>query len=240
MSHSWNKLDRIMRQYSPMLRDELGLTPPASNELASTIAAEVRSLPPDALRSIRDDDTVGLQRRLDELVSFERFMDLATQILASSGPCPPLARAQVSYQLYTVFVYLGDACFSRLRKLAASGSVLKKCSRYLTDYPIRGLRNAVAHSNWHYADDFSELRFITSAMTRRPLPLTTPSSNWSWTSGTSLQGLQLMPPFRLSTIWPNQSMERTAARSASTFCVAKTSLLRTMCALGGGRSSLSR
>ena len=159
MSHSWNKLDAIMRQYSPMLRDELGLTPPASNELASTIAAEVRSLPSAALRSIRDGDLVGLHRRLEELVAFERFMDFATQIQASSGVCPPLTRAQVVYQLYTVFVYLGDACFSRLRKLAASGSVLKKCCRYLTDYPIRGLRNAVAHSNWYYADDFSGITF---------------------------------------------------------------------------------
>src|SRR5262249_19153768 len=99
-----------MRQYSPMLRDELGLTPPTSNELASTIAAEVRLLPLEALRTIRAEDLIGLQRRLDELVAFEHFMDFATQVLESSGPCPPLSRAQVAYQLYTVFVYLWDAC----------------------------------------------------------------------------------------------------------------------------------
>lgn len=159
MSHSWAKLDSIMQQFSPRLRDDLGLTPPASNFLASTIASEVRTLPYETLRGIRDDDIIGLQRRLDELVAFERFMDFASQVQATSGSLAPLTRAQVTCQLYTVFVYLGDACFSRLRKSAVSGSVLKKCCKYLTDYPVRGLRNAVAHSSWRYADDFTGIVF---------------------------------------------------------------------------------
>jgi hypothetical protein len=159
MPQSWTKLDDIMRRYSPRLRDDLDLTPPASNRLASTIASEVRSLPHEVLRVIRDEDVVGLKRRLDELVAFERFMDFAGQVQATSGSVPPLTRAQVTCQLYTVFVYLGDACFARLRKAAVSGSVLKKCCKYLTDYPVRGLRNAVAHSSWRYADDFTGIVF---------------------------------------------------------------------------------
>jgi hypothetical protein len=153
------KLDGIMRRYSPRLRDDLGLTPPANNCLASTIASEVQALPQDVLRAIRDEDVVGLQRRIDELVAFERFMDFAAQVQASSGTVPPLTRAQVTCQLYTVFVYLGGACFTRLRKSAVSGSVLKKCCKYLTDYPVRGLRNAAAHASWRYADDFSGIVF---------------------------------------------------------------------------------
>jgi len=159
MSQSWTKLDDIMRQFSPRLRDDLGLTPPASNSLASTIASEVQALPRDVLRSIRDEDDIGLQRRINELVCFERFMDFASQVQATSGSVAPLTRAQVTCQLYTVFVYLGDACFSRLRKSAVSGSVLKVCCKYLTDYPVRGLRNAVAHSSWRYTDDFTGIVF---------------------------------------------------------------------------------
>lgn len=159
MPLSWDKLDTIMQKYSPRLRDDLGLTPPASNHLATTIASEVLTLPHDALCAIRDQDCVGLQRRIDELVAFEGFMDLATKIQSTSGSYGPLTRAQVAYQLYTVFVYLGDSCFSRLRKLALPGSVLKKCCRYLTDDHVRGLRNAVAHANWRYNDDFSGIAF---------------------------------------------------------------------------------
>ena len=159
MSQSWTKHDNIMRQFSPRLRDDLGLTPPASNCLASTIASEVQALPRDVLRSIRDEDIIGLRRRIDELVAFEGFMTFASQVHAASGNVAPLMRAQVTCQLYTVFVYLGDACFSRLRKSAVSGSVLKKCCKYLTDYPVRGLRNAVAHSSWRYADDFTGIVF---------------------------------------------------------------------------------
>lgn len=159
MSQSWTKLDNIMRQFSPRLRDDLGLTPPASNCLATTIASEVKALPRDLLRSIRDEDVIGLNHRIDELVDFEHFMVFASQVQETSGSVPPLTRAQVTCQLYTVFVYLGDACFSRLRKSAVSGSVLKKCCNYLTDYPVRGLRNAVAHSSWRYADDFTGIVF---------------------------------------------------------------------------------
>lgn len=160
MPSSWAKLDDIMRRYSPMLRDHLGLTPPASNSLASTIAVEVKALPVDVLRGIRDDDLVGLQHRIDELVAFERFMVFANEVQDNSKRLAPLTRAQVTCQLYTVFVYLGEACFSRLRKSAATGSVLKKCCKFLTDYPVRGLRNAVAHSNWRYTDDFSGIHFL--------------------------------------------------------------------------------
>src|SRR5437016_3391543 len=98
--HSWFKLDGIMRQYSPRLRDNLGLTPPASNSLASTIASDVQALPREVLLSIRDEDVVGLQRRIDELVAFERFMDFASQTQATTGSFAPLTRAQVVCQLY--------------------------------------------------------------------------------------------------------------------------------------------
>jgi hypothetical protein len=86
-------------------------------------------------------------------------MDFSTHIQSSSSGFAPLTRAQVAYQLYTVFVYLGDSCFTRLRKLAPSGSVLKRCCKYLTDDHVRGLRNAVAHANWRYSDDFSGIDY---------------------------------------------------------------------------------
>jgi len=127
--------------------------------LASTIAAEVRALPADVLQAINDEDSVGLSYRIAELLAFEGFMSYAGQIQAAAGNLAPLTRAQVTCQLYTVFVYLGDACFTRLRKAAPHGSALRKCCKYMTDYPVRGLRNSVAHANWHYSDDFSGIKF---------------------------------------------------------------------------------
>jgi len=148
-----------MRQYSPRLCEDLGVTPQTSNCLASSIATEVKSLPAEVLCAIRDEDIVGLERRLDELVAFELFMNYAHDWQAKSGRFAPLTRAQVVCQLYVAFVYLGDACFTRLRKSAATGSTLKKCCKYLTDNPVRGLRNAVAHSNWRYTEDHTGIRF---------------------------------------------------------------------------------
>jgi len=72
---------------------------------------------------------------------------------------PGLTRAQVIAQNYISFVYLGDACFKTIRKCAPTGSVTKRCCRFLTDNPVRAFRNAVAHANWKYKSDFSGLIF---------------------------------------------------------------------------------
>jgi hypothetical protein len=40
-----------------------------------------------------------------------------------------------------------------------STSTTRRCCRFLTDNPIRAFRNALAHANWRYKDDFSGLHF---------------------------------------------------------------------------------
>jgi hypothetical protein len=155
----WDKLDEVMRQYAPKLRDDLRIDFPFSNGLASAIASDVGCMSAESLLGIANNDMVGLSRRIDELVAFEHFMDFSHSWQATRGAWGPLTRAQVVSQLYVVFVYLGDACFARLRSLAPDKSVLKKCCGYLNDFPVRGLRNAVAHANWCYTDDFTGIRF---------------------------------------------------------------------------------
>ncbi len=151
----WTKLNDQMRSYSPFLRDEFRISPPESNTLASSIANEIRAFPEDALHSLLSGDTVQPIDRLDELVGFQSFMDLAHD----NPGHPGLTRAQVITQNYISFVYLGDACFKTLRKCAPSGSVTKRCCKFLTDNPVRAFRNAVAHANWKYNPDFSGLIF---------------------------------------------------------------------------------
>ncbi len=46
-----------------------------------------------------------------------------------------------------------------LRKNSDPGTVTKRCSKYLLDNPIRAFRNAIAHGNWMYLDDYSGLQF---------------------------------------------------------------------------------
>lgn len=151
----WTILDNQMRNYSPFLRDEFRITPPESNALASTLAAEINALPEETRHALLSAETVQPSDRLDELVGFQSFMDL---VHANPGH-PGLTRAQVITQNYISFVYLGDACFKTLRKCAPSGSVAKRCCKFLTDNPVRAFRNAVAHANWKYKPDYSGLTF---------------------------------------------------------------------------------
>ncbi|MGD0092100.1 MAG: hypothetical protein ABSE73_19475 [Planctomycetota bacterium] len=148
-------LDRQMLQWSSRLRDDLSILAPESNRLASTIAREVGSLSSEAKQRVEDASVVPIEDRVEELRAFQAWMD----IVRASTPPPPVVRAQVIVQNYICFVYLGEACFTVLRKELPTGSATRKCCKFLTDNPVRAFRNAVAHSNWHYLPDFSGLEF---------------------------------------------------------------------------------
>jgi hypothetical protein len=148
-------LDRQMQAWSTRLRDDLKIGPPESNQLAMTIAKEVAALSEEAKKRVRDASQIPLATRIEELVGFQRFMDHVRE----RGGLPEVVRAQVVYQNYICFVYLGESCFNVLNKELPSGSTARKCCRFLTDNPVRAFRNAVAHANWRYLPDFSGLEF---------------------------------------------------------------------------------
>jgi hypothetical protein len=66
-------------------------------------------------------------------------------------------RAQILTQNYICFVYLPESCFRVLSKVAPIGSVTRKCAQFLSDNPVRGFRNAIAHANWTYREDFGAI-----------------------------------------------------------------------------------
>jgi hypothetical protein len=148
-------LDRQMQAWSSRLRDDLKIGPPENNQLATTIAKEVASLSEEAKQRLRDASEISLATRIEELIGFQGFMDHVRKHDASAA----VVRAQVVYQNYICFVYLGESCFTVLRKELPSGSITRKCCQFLTDNPVRAFRNAVAHANWRYLPDFSGLEF---------------------------------------------------------------------------------
>jgi hypothetical protein len=148
-------LDDQMQAWGPRLRDDLGVSPESSLALATSIAEDVRALSDGAREAVLAATLVPIRLRLEELSAFQAFMDTAANV----PDMPQLTRAQVIVQNYVCFVYLGDACFRVLRREALAGSTLKRCCRFLTDNPVRAFRNAVAHGNWRYLDDFSGLVF---------------------------------------------------------------------------------
>jgi len=149
-------LDTQMQQWSTRLRDDLRIGPPESNQLATTITKEVASLSEDGKQRVRGASQIPLTIRIKELTAFQGWMDL---VHTTSEPHPVVVRAQVVYQNYICFVYLGESCFNVLKKELPSGSAAKKCCKFLTDNPVRAFRNAVAHANWRYLPDLSGLEY---------------------------------------------------------------------------------
>jgi hypothetical protein len=151
---SYERLDEQMKAFAAALRSDVRLGVEETAKVATTIAAEIRFLDVSSRASVLDASPVPLAARLDELVAFQTWMELASGVSN-----PAIARAQVIVQNYVCFVYLGDACFRALRKASRPGSVTRRCCEYLTNNPVRAFRNAVAHSNWTYSPDFSGLVF---------------------------------------------------------------------------------
>jgi len=149
-------LDAQLADFRIQLKTKVGIEGDIADKLATTVAAELRFLPVEAKSEILQATPVAATARWSELTAFQAFMD---QIAAARKVHPAVVRAQVVYQNYVCFVYLGEALFRILAKSAPPGSASRKCARFLTDNPVRSFRNAFAHGNWRYRDDFTGLIF---------------------------------------------------------------------------------
>src|ERR1700745_1960298 len=72
---------------------------------------------------------------------------------------PYITRAQILTQNYICFVYLPESCFRVLSKVTPAESITRKCAQFLINNPIRAFRNAIAHANWTYREDFRAIGF---------------------------------------------------------------------------------
>jgi hypothetical protein len=148
---TWTQLDEQMAAWSTQLVSEVKVSDADSRKLATIIASEVRFLPAAAKTEILDASPVRLGDRLQELQAFQGWMD----IVRRSAPSPFVVRAQVITQNYISFVYLPESCFRILSKVTPSGSSTRKCAKFLSENRIRAFRNAIAHANWSYREDFN-------------------------------------------------------------------------------------
>jgi hypothetical protein len=148
-------LDNQMTKWGTKLRDDIGIPHQFSKSLATTVASEILALSGESKQRIIESSPIQIQKRLDELVSFQGWMDYAHTIQNN----PYVVRAQVITEIYVCFVYLGESWFKVIRQEVDSQSTTKKCCKFLTDNPIRAFRNAIAHANWQYNSDFSGLEF---------------------------------------------------------------------------------
>jgi hypothetical protein len=150
---TWKTLDAQLAQWSARLVNDLKIAEDDSRKLATNIAAEIRFLPEIAKNDIVAASPVPLTDRLQELRAFQGWMEAVRH----SPQSPYVTRAQVLTQNYICFVYLPESCFRVLSKAAPAGSVTRRCAQFLSDNPIRAFRNAIAHANWTYRDDFGAI-----------------------------------------------------------------------------------
>jgi hypothetical protein len=150
----WIHLDLQMARWAGRLRDDVLVSSSDCAALASAMAAELTASTDPMIRRLADRSPVPLRSRLDELVAFQSFADLARDI-----PSPPLVRAQVIAQCYVCFVYLKDNWFDSLTETFADSASVSRVARYLTTGRVRSFRHAFAHGNWKYTEDFSGLQY---------------------------------------------------------------------------------
>ena len=149
---SWQLIDKQMVAFTERLVQDVKVPADVCSRLATTIAADVRFLPLEVKTELRTASPVPIADRLAELHAFQAWMDVAHTVRN-----PAVTRAQVITQNYVCFVYLPESAFRVLAKHCPTGSVARKCAQFLSNNPVRAFRNAVAHANWTYRQDFGAL-----------------------------------------------------------------------------------
>jgi len=150
---TWCAVNTQLVKFAPRLQKEVGLGAGECAKVASLVAADVRFLSPEAKAEIVKASPVPLAARVEELLAFQKWMELASSVQGH----PEVVRAQVIVQNYVCFVYLKDACFEILADRAPNRSVAARCAGYLSRRAVRDFRNAFSHANWFYKSDFSGL-----------------------------------------------------------------------------------
>lgn len=150
---SLQKLNRQLAVHRKRLLGDVGLTADEASKVATLVASDIRFLSPDAKAEIKAASPVQIAARIDELLVFQAWMDLAHSLPKH----PTIVRAQVIVQNYICFIYLKDACFEVISKQAAPKSVAARCAKHLTRGAVRDFRNAFAHANWQYNSTYTGL-----------------------------------------------------------------------------------
>jgi hypothetical protein len=154
----WLRIDHQLHPWGTRLRDDLGLPASLASELASCISREVASLVASDQDRLRHASLIPLSCRLDELTAFQAWMEMAHGTTHSA-----VTRAQLITQNYVCFVYLKESWFKALHQVMAAGTVTSLCCAFLLSEPLHRFRNAFAHGNWRYLQDFSGLEFWARA-----------------------------------------------------------------------------
>ncbi|MBC8029977.1 MAG: hypothetical protein H7Z16_07685 [Pyrinomonadaceae bacterium] len=146
-------MNRQLAVHRDRLLSEVGLTADEASKVATLVAADIRFLSSEAKAEIKAASPVSISARIDELLVFQAWMDLAHSLPKH----PVIVRAQVVMQNYICFVYLKDACFEVISKQAAPKSVAARCANHLSRGPVRDFRNAFSHANWQYNSTYTGL-----------------------------------------------------------------------------------
>jgi superfamily II helicase len=147
------KLNRQLAVHRKRLLSDVGLTADEVSKVATLVASEIHFLSPAAKAEIKAASPVQISSRIDELLVFQAWMDLAHSLPKH----PTIVRTQVLVQNYICFIYLKDACFEVISKQASPKSVAARCAKHLSRGVVRDFRNAFSHANWQYNSTYTGL-----------------------------------------------------------------------------------
>ncbi|MCK9411166.1 MAG: hypothetical protein M0Q53_02620 [Prolixibacteraceae bacterium] len=160
-----DNLDRQLFYYSGRLKEEVGVETKYLVSICTTIYNELKQLSIEDLREIETASPVGLELRIEELTAFNMMMDRVNKHLSQY---PEIVRSQVIVQNYVAFVYLKDNCFDVTKKVMPSGTLTRRICQFLLNNPVRAFRNAIAHGNWQYTNDYSGIKYYAHKGESKP------------------------------------------------------------------------
>jgi len=160
-----DNLDIQLYHYKDKLKEDVGVETKHLGSICTTIYDELRQLSIEKLLEIEIASPVSLKLRVEELTAFNMMMD---RVNSQLNKYPEIIRSQVIVQNYIAFVYLKDNCFGVTKKVMPTGTLTRRICKFLLDNPVRAFRNAIAHGNWQYANDFSGIKYYAHKGETKP------------------------------------------------------------------------
>lgn len=150
-------IDREIAHFEARIVEEIKIPQTRARAVATTVFEEVRAIKDELfLRKLKDASPLSVRHRLflyEGYQIWERAIAPTMACPTSSSSLPPervgnaFHEMRAIIQMYMSFVFAGDGLFEKLAKDGPTET--RKCAKYVRKNPMRALRNAVAHGNWH-------------------------------------------------------------------------------------------
>ncbi|MBU0600253.1 hypothetical protein KJ997_05735, partial [bacterium] len=149
--------------WSDRLIGDVHIPQQSTTQVATTISNEIIQSDTSLHNALAKSSPLDLKKRLSFFDNFQiwEHVIIPKLVCPDDNEIPKKYLSDAFFEMknvvnvYMSFVFAGDGLFELLVKEAAKNTILRISAKFIRNNPLRAIRNAVAHGNYHIAADGS-------------------------------------------------------------------------------------